>query len=67
MSSTGAGSSDVKTVISVPAETYGRVERLALRLGITRSEFYARAVVRLADELEPADLTAAVDRAVLDL
>lgn len=55
----------VKTAISVPDETYDRVERVAKKHGMNRSQFYAAAADRLADELESADLTAAID-AVID-
>jgi predicted transcriptional regulator len=64
VSSTGLYSGLVKTAISVPDDTFARVERLARRLGISRSEFYARAAARLADELERPDLTEAIDRSL---
>ena len=54
----------MKTAISVPDETFDRVERLAKRLGISRSEFFARAAARWADELESSDLTAAINNAI---
>lgn len=53
----------MKTSISVPEETYDRVERLMKKHGLSRSQFYAEAASRYADELEPSDLTAAVDAA----
>lgn len=42
----------MKTAISVPDEDFERIERVAARHGMTRSEFYRRAAVHLADELE---------------
>ncbi len=54
----------MKTAISVPDKTFDRVERLAKRLGMSRSEFFARAAARWADELESSDLTAAINNAI---
>jgi hypothetical protein len=42
----------VKTASSVPDETFARVEEAATRLGVSRSEFYARAAERWLAELE---------------
>lgn len=54
----------VKTAISVPDEVYARVERVAARHGMNRSQFYAAAASRFADELESADVTAAINAVV---
>lgn len=54
----------MKTAISVPDETFARVERLAKRLGVSRSEFFARAAAHWADVLESSDLTAAINSAI---
>ncbi|WP_432558172.1 hypothetical protein [Granulicoccus sp. GXG6511] len=54
----------MKTAISVPDETHARVERVAKSHGMNRSQFYALAAERLADELESADVTAAIDAVV---
>jgi predicted DNA-binding protein len=54
----------MKTAISVPDETFNRAERVAKQHGMNRSQFYATAANRFADELESADLTAAIDAAV---
>lgn len=54
----------MKTAISVPDETYDRAERAAKQHGMNRSQFYAAAADRYADELESADLTAAIDAVV---
>jgi predicted DNA-binding protein len=58
--------SSMKTAISVPDETYDRADRVAKAHGMNRSQFYSRAADRYADELESADLTAAID-AVVDV
>lgn len=54
----------MKTAISVPDETYDRAERVAKAHGMNRSQFYSTAADRYADELESADLTAAIDAVV---
>lgn len=51
----------MKTAISVPDETYVRAERVAKKHRMNRSQFYARAAERYADDLESADRTAAID------
>jgi hypothetical protein len=54
----------VKTAISVPDETFDRVERAAGRLGVSRSEFFARAAERWLDALEEDETTEAINRAI---
>jgi hypothetical protein len=54
----------VKTAISVPDEAFRRVERHAAKLHISRSEFFARAAERWADELDDAELTHAINDAL---
>ena len=54
----------MKTAISVPDETFARVERAASRLGVSRSEFFARAAERWLGELEDAGLTDAINAAL---
>lgn len=56
----------MKTAISISDETFQRVERLARKHGLKRSQFFATAAERYADDLESADLTAAID-AVVDV
>jgi predicted DNA-binding protein len=51
----------MKTAISVPDETYDRIEQVAKKHGMNRSQFYATAADRYATELESGDLTAAID------
>lgn len=49
----------MKTAISIPDSEFHRIERLAARHGMNRSEFFRRAGQILADELEgEAELTA---------
>ncbi|MGH8907295.1 MAG: ribbon-helix-helix domain-containing protein [Egibacteraceae bacterium] len=54
----------MKTAISVPDPIFQRVEHHARRLGLSRSEFFARAAQRWADELDGPNLTAAINDAV---
>jgi metal-responsive CopG/Arc/MetJ family transcriptional regulator len=54
----------VKTAISLPDDTFRRVDRAAKRLGVSRSEFFARAAERWLDDLDEATTTVAIDRAL---
>jgi metal-responsive CopG/Arc/MetJ family transcriptional regulator len=54
----------MKTAISVPDETFARVEQAADRLGVSRSEFFARAAERWLRDLDDTDTTVAIDRAL---
>jgi metal-responsive CopG/Arc/MetJ family transcriptional regulator len=56
----------VKTAISVPDDTFERVEERAATLGMSRSEFFTRAAQRYLDQLDAESLTARID-AALDL
>lgn len=56
--------SAVKTAISVPDATFERVERAAKKMGVSRSEFFARAAERWLDSLEGAQTTEAINRAI---
>ena len=51
----------MKTAISVPDATFARVDMAARKLGMSRSEFYARAAERWLGELEGEDVTRAID------
>jgi predicted DNA-binding protein len=55
----------VKTAISIPDATFARVNATSARLGVSRSEFFARAAERWLADLEDTETTAAID-AVLD-
>ena len=57
----------MKTAISVPDDTFERVEQAAKRLGVSRSEFYARAAQSWLDALEDEDTTDAINHAIAGL
>ncbi len=52
----------MKTAISIPNSVYEAAEKLAARLGISRSELYARAVEVFVRRHESEDLTARINR-----
>ncbi|HEX4401000.1 MAG TPA: CopG family transcriptional regulator [Galbitalea sp.] len=54
----------MKTAISVPDETFRRVERRAAELGVSRSQFYATAAARYLDQLDGETLTRQIDEAL---
>lgn len=54
----------MKTAISVPDETFERATRRARDLGMSRSEFFARAASRYLDELDARSLTGRIDDAL---
>lgn len=54
----------MKTAISVPDATFTRVDAAAKKLGMSRSEFYARAAERWLGKLEGEDVTRAIDGAL---
>ena len=51
----------MKTAISLPDETFERASRRAADLGMSRSEFFARAAERYLDELDAGALTEQID------
>jgi metal-responsive CopG/Arc/MetJ family transcriptional regulator len=55
----------MKTAISVPDKTFRRVDHAAERLGMSRSEFFARAAERWLDALEDDGTTEAINRAIV--
>jgi metal-responsive CopG/Arc/MetJ family transcriptional regulator len=57
----------VKTAISLPDDTFRRVDKAAKRLGVSRSELFARAAASWLDTLEDDGTTAAIDRAIAGL
>ena len=57
----------MKTAISVPDATFDRVEKAAQRLGVSRSEFFARAAERWLDVLDDDGTTAAINEAIAGL
>ena len=54
----------VKTAISVPDEIFEQAAGQAAELGISRSEFFARAARRSLDELAAQSLTSQIDQAL---
>jgi len=54
----------MKTAISLPDETYEQATRQAAELGISRSEFFARAARRYIDDLAGESLTQQIDEAL---
>ncbi|MBS1868792.1 MAG: CopG family transcriptional regulator [Actinobacteria bacterium] len=57
----------MKTAISLPDDTFHRVDHAARRLGVSRSEFFARAAERWLDALEEDGTTEAINRAIAGL
>jgi metal-responsive CopG/Arc/MetJ family transcriptional regulator len=54
----------MKTAISVPDDTFDKVERRAAELGMSRSEFFTRAARHYLDELDARSLTTRIDAAI---
>lgn len=57
----------MKTAISLPDETFDRASRRALDLGMSRSEFFARAAESYLEVLDAASATKNIDEALADL
>ena len=55
---------DMKTAISVPDDTYEQATRQAQALGISRSEFFARAARIYLDQLASRSLTQQINEAL---
>lgn len=55
----------MKTAISLPDETFERATQRAAELGMSRSEFFARAAEQYLRQLDDASLTARIDE-ILD-
>jgi metal-responsive CopG/Arc/MetJ family transcriptional regulator len=54
----------MKTAISVPDDTFDQATKQAAELGISRSEFFARAARRYLEELASRSLTEQVNDAL---
>ena len=52
----------MKTAISIPTAIYEAAERLAARLGVSRSELYAKAVEQFLRQHDTDDLTARINK-----
>lgn len=57
----------MKTAISLADDTFRRVDDAAQRMGVSRSEFFARAAERWLDALEHDNTTDDINRAVRGL
>ncbi len=55
---------DMKTAISLPGDIYEQATRQAEALGISRSEFFARAARSYLDQLASHSLTQQIDEAL---
>ena len=55
---------DVKTAISLPDDTYEQATRQAAALGISRSEFFARAARSYLDQLAAQSLIQQINEAL---
>lgn len=51
----------MKTAISIPDEIFRQADRLAKKLGVSRSELYAHAVARFLEERGREGITQALD------
>ena len=57
----------MKTAISVPDDTFARASQRAHELGLSRSEFFARAARRYLDQLDAESATQQIDQALAQL
>lgn len=54
----------VKIAISLPDDTFRRVDHAAKQLGVSRSEFFARAAERWLEAIEDDGTTDAINRVI---
>jgi len=57
----------VKTAISLPDELFAKAESTARRLGLARSQLFARAVEEFIREHDPQMVTDAIDNVIGDV
>lgn len=57
----------MKTAISLPDDTFRRIDDAAKRMGVSRSEVFMRAAERWLDAMEDDDTTDAINRAISGL
>jgi metal-responsive CopG/Arc/MetJ family transcriptional regulator len=57
----------MKTAISLPEKTFDRASRRAKDLGMSRSEFFARAADNYLDELDAKSVTRQIDAALSEI
>ena len=51
----------MKTAVSLPDEIFRRAERAAKKLGVSRSEFYAKAIAAYLESFETGEVTKLLD------
>lgn len=51
----------MKTAISIPDPLFKRAERLAKKLGMSRSQLYSQAIAALVKSMSDEDVTAALN------
>jgi len=51
----------VKTAVSLPDEIFRRAERAAKKLGVSRSELYAKAIAAYLESFETGEVTKLLD------
>ena len=56
----------MKTAISIPDALFDAAERVAKRLGLSRSELYQRALARFIEDQDDAAVTQALDQVHAD-
>lgn len=52
----------MKTAVSIPDPVFQSAEKLAVRLGVSRSQFYARALVSLLEQHSEDDITSKLNK-----
>lgn len=57
----------MKTAISLPGETFRRMDRAAKQLGVSRSQLFARAAENWLDAMEDDGTTEAINRSIAGL
>lgn len=57
----------MKTAISIPDKVFKRAERLAQRLGISRSQLYSQAVDKFVKERRPESITKAMNQVLEEI
>ena len=57
----------MKTAISLPDDTFRRIDEAAKRMGVSRSEVFVRAAERWLDTMDDDGTTDAINRAISGL
>lgn len=56
----------MKTAISIPDDTFSRVTERAAELGMSRSEFFAKAAKQYLEQLDSMSVTSQIDRVLAE-